>query len=528
MRATLWTAHRWLGVVTCLAILLWGLSGVMHPIMSRLQPKPAAFMPPTLAWDASQAPDPTHWLHAQGLAQVHSLHGVGLQGQPHWLAHAEPSRPGVLMRASDGQVVPEGERQLAEALARHYTGLGNIPLAGVRLVTAFDERYLSVNRLLPVWEVRFARDDGLTAYIDTRQMRMATLSNDTRQTLGQVFRWAHNWSFLDGWPWLQGSVMSLALLAAALSAATGVYFWWALRRSAAQRRAHRPLKRWHRRLGLVVALTSLTFASSGVFHLWTKVARQSAPQVVAPATPPLGPVPALQPAAWAAVQALGTVGRVDLIAHQGLPAWWVHPAGHAGPRAQVAALAQPAQPAQPAEHAHHGPPSHTPSPPHTAPGRASSSTGPTLVAADGTVLKGAAPLLARALAAHHSGLRPDSLGATTLVTRFEGEYGFLNKRLPVWRVDTNAPGNPRYYVELGTGALASRVDDLDALEGYVFSVLHKWHVGDIPKDLRDGLSASFALGNVIVALMGMVLFLRRGQSRWPSLRHPPDSGPRPH
>jgi hypothetical protein len=136
-----------------------------------------------------------------------------------------------------------------------------------------------------------------------------------------------------------------------------------------------------------------------------------------------------------------------------------------------------------------------------------------LVAADGTVLKGAAPLLARALAAHHSGLRPDSLGATTLVTRFEGEYGFLNKRLPVWRVDTNAPGHPRYYVELGTGALASRVDDLDALEGYVFSVLHKCHVGDIPKDLRDGLSASFALGNVIVALMGMVLFLRRGRPR---------------
>ncbi|MFN3914985.1 MAG: hypothetical protein ACK4K3_08730 [Aquabacterium sp.] len=511
MRATLWTAHRWLGVVTCLAILLWGLSGVMHPIMSRLQAKPAAFMPPALAWDAAQAPDPAAWLQAQGVTQVLSLHAVGLKGQPHWLAHTDAARPGVLMRTSDGQVVPEGERQLAEALARHYTGLSDTPLAGVRLVTAFDDRYLSVNRLLPVWEVRFARDDGLTAYIDTRQMRLATLSNDTRQTLGQVFRWAHNWSFLDSWPWVQRSVMSLALLAAFLSAATGLYFWWTLRRSAAQRLAHRPLKRWHRRLGLVVALTSLAFASSGAFHLWTKVVRQSALPLhaVAPATPPLGPVRALQPDAWAAVQALGTVGRVDLIAHEGSVAWWVHPAGHAGPRAQVAALAQPA-PA--AEHAHHASKGPTP-PPHTAPGRASAHAGPTLVTADGSVLTGAAPMLARALAAHHSGLAPDSLGATTQVTRFEGEYGFLNKRLPVWRVETSAPGNPRYYVELGTGALASRVDDLDALEGYVFSVLHKWHVGNIPKDLRDGLSASFALGNVIVAWMGMVLFLRRGRPR---------------
>ncbi|HEY0268319.1 MAG TPA: hypothetical protein VGC12_03695, partial [Methyloradius sp.] len=38
--------HRWLGLVTCVGILLWGISGLSHPIMTRLQPVPVQFMPP--------------------------------------------------------------------------------------------------------------------------------------------------------------------------------------------------------------------------------------------------------------------------------------------------------------------------------------------------------------------------------------------------------------------------------------------------------------------------------------------------
>ena len=167
---------------------------------------------------------------------------------------------------------------------------------------------------------------------------------------------------------------------------------------------------------------------------------------------------------WHALQSLGPIGRVDLIDHGDALAWWVHPAGHGGA---------------------------------------------ILVDTRARVQRDAAPQLARELASRHSGLPLDAIGTPQLITRFEGEYGFLNKRLPVWRVPTQAAGHPRHYVELGTGALAARVDDFAAFEGYVFSVLHKWHVGDMPKDLRDALSATFALGNVVVAVMGLAMFLRR-------------------
>ena len=503
MRAQLWKAHQWLGVITCLAVLLWGLSGVMHPIMSRLQPKPAVFMPPAMSWEPRLAPDPVGLLGAQGVTQLRSLHSVVWQGRPHWLAHTDLSEPGVMIDALSGAVVPQGERRLAEDLARHHTGLRELPLRRVRLITAFDAEYLSVNRLLPVWAVQFERDDGLTAYIDTRQMRLATLSDDTRQALGRVFRLAHNWSFLDGWPWVQRAMMTLALGAAALSALTGLYFWWAMRRSAKGRLASRPLRRWHRRLGLLVALTSLTFAASGGFHLWAKVMRADP----AGGAAPVRTLDRLAGHPWHALQSLGPIGRVDLIDHGDALAWWVHPAGHGGPRSQVASLSQAQQAAskQPSgEHAHHDTASDRARRP-----AAPSPAQPILVDTRARVQRDAAPQLARELASRHSGLPLDAIGTPQLITRFEGEYGFLNKRLPVWRVPTQAAGHPRHYVELGTGALAARVDDFAAFEGYVFSVLHKWHVGDMPKDLRDALSATFALGNVVVAVMGLAMFLRR-------------------
>lgn len=492
MRAVLWKTHRWLGMVALVGVLMWGLSGVMHPIMSRLQPVPAQFMPPRLVWSPAEAPNPSARLHALGLRDVHSLHSVTLHGQAHWLTHKDTARPGVLINARTGEVVPDGERLLAEALARHYSGLPDTPVLGTRLLTRFDDHYSAVNRLLPVWEVRFARDDGLRAYIDTRQMRLATLTDHTRHTLSSVFQWAHNWHFLAAWPWLQRAVMSAILLAAATSAITGLTFWWLLRPGATRRLAHRPWRRRHRRLGLLVALTSLSFAVSGAFHLWMKTIHTApvSSQVGSRVSPPEQPLSLPSDAAWQRVQALGAVGRMDLLRNGQQVAWWVQPPGTSGPKAQVAALAH----------------SHAPSA-----DLHGERAGPWLVDADGQARQNAESALAIALAARHSGLPATNLHAATLVTRFGGEYGFLNKRLPVWRVSAAGPGHPRYYVELGTGALATRVDDLHALEGAVFSMLHKWQLGELPKELRDALAATAALANVGVALIGFGLFWRRPQ-----------------
>nr|GFC18571.1 hypothetical protein [Tanacetum cinerariifolium] len=52
-----------------------------------------------------------------------------------------------------------------------------------------------------------------------------------------------------------------------------------------------------------------------------------------------------------------------------------------------------------------------------------------------------------------------------LVTKFAGEYGFVNKRLPVVKLAFDGPGHPALYVEPASGKLAALVTDSDRREG---------------------------------------------------------------
>jgi hypothetical protein len=132
-----------------------------------------------------------------------------------------------------------------------------------------------------------------------------------------------------------------------------------------------------------------------------------------------------------------------------------------------------------------------------------------LIGSHGRKLEANDDTLARHLAASLSGLPQESIRSVDRITKFGGEYGFVFKRLPVHRVEFAASGNPRFYVEVSTGSLAARVDDGDALEGKSFSYLHKWHFTEAGKDLRDFTLATFAFGHVVVALLGMSLFIKR-------------------
>ncbi|WP_373509621.1 hypothetical protein, partial [Thiocapsa sp.] len=58
--------HRWAGIVALGGVLLWATSGVLHPIMARMQPRPATLLV------AADVPLPTA---ALPLAEVLARHG---------------------------------------------------------------------------------------------------------------------------------------------------------------------------------------------------------------------------------------------------------------------------------------------------------------------------------------------------------------------------------------------------------------------------------------------------------------------
>lgn len=387
-------------------------------------------------------------------------------------------------------------------LAAHFTGNEIAQITKAELITQFSDDYHAVNRLLPVWRVEFAGNQHLRAFIDTQQSRLSTLVDDTRYRLTQLFEFGHNWSFLSATPRLQLSISAVVLSTILLSAISGIYLYFKLANHK-QRLAKQPLKRWHRRIGLLVSFAALVFASSGLFHLVMSYQQQK--QMLVAKAKLVSPHQ-LDDSVW---QHLTTkpLAKLDLIAHAGRVYWYVLEASSTGenqmPVAQVAALAKEAEHAE--HHDHHA--------------HISTATQPILpyvLHADINQQdkffqdkKGSVEVLAKLQAAAIANRATSEVVSTEWVTKFANEYGFIFKRLPVIKVQMNDADHTRYYIEPATGALSVKVRNIDGLEGFVFAYLHKWSFQSLNKDLRDILVALFALGNIVVAMLGFYLFAKR-------------------
>jgi len=477
--------HRRLGIITCCGILLWGISGISHPIMSHFQPRPASFMPPQQAMHLEESIFPDSLLTMQKIHRFLRLNVISLEGTPYFRVAEFADKPARYFNALTAAELPEGDRLYAKMLASHYTGLPMASISSTQFITAFSDDYHAVNQLLPVWRVEFAGDQHLRTFIDTDQARLSALVDDTRMTLTKVFRFGHNWSFLDGFPCLQVSVMAVTIAVALFSACSGLYLYVSRRRHAKSRFAGKPVHRWHRRMGLVVAISTLMFASSGLLHLIVSYTQAMHKETTAY---PTTLTSQLSAESWHLVMHTA-LNKLDLTSFNGTPYWLSQAQGR---KAQVAALAQ--------EEHHHGA--------HQA--ATETPSGVMLVnASNADTGQADMMVLAGEQAASYANLPASDIIGTSLVTQFGGEYGFLFKRLPVVRVQFKGEGNPRYFIETSTGVLAAKVTDGDALEGWIFAYVHKWNFADGNKTLRDIAVAMFALGNVIVALMGLYLFTRK-------------------
>lgn len=514
-RAFFWKLHLWLGAISCLGLVLWAGSGLLHPIMARTQPVPAQRSAPVQRIDLQHALPLAAALQQQGIGQITQAELASIDGQSYYRVAMPGQAAAQYLHTQTGVLLVGGDSRYAEQLARHYTGLAHTPVRSLRLLTQFDADYLPVNKLLPVWRVEFARADGLRAFVDTSQARLAALSDQRQAALMRIFRIGHNWAFLDAAPKLQIGLMAALLLGLLFSALSGLYFYWRLAPSAQQRLQQRPLTRWHRRLGLLVSLMLLMAVGSGGYHLlhgWQ--AARTAPAALPPAFAPFTPAE-MTAHSWIGISAQ-PLTQLSLARLGGQLVWMVQPAPSAaaaaapsGPDTQVGQLAHLAH-AKPTEHGEHeGHEGHSVKNPALAPQNTPTPPSTWVLDEHGMPIENGMAAIAQALALHYAQPRTAQIKSNTEVTRFNGEYGFFNKRLPVWRVALDDTAQTRLFVEPATGALALRLDASDAREGWSFITLHKWHFIPGGADVRDALLALFALGNLLVAGMGLVLFIRR-------------------
>ncbi|MBB6109895.1 PepSY-associated TM region [Mucilaginibacter lappiensis] len=476
IKSSFYKWHRVLGLIGLVPVIFWTLSGLSHPFMSNwfrpsiakevFKPLSQSKMQPALS--LQQVMDKNNLNELRNFNLIHFNKGTFYQVLGRDSVYQYYS-------ATDGILLPNGDVQYAEYLARFFTQDSTSTLKSILLQTTFDAQYQPINHLLPVWKVSFNRPDGMDVYIETGHNRMGTFNNNTRKIMLWVFEQFHTWQFLAD---IAGdtfrNVFLLAIMCVMLfSLISGLtiygLFWKKFKTIQQNRKAKgtedkRFVHRFHRQIGLIVSFVMFTFVVSGAFHLIVKLYHNE------PAKADYGQVITRKQLTVSNLTlpiADSTIKQTGLVSFNGNTFYQV-----VDNKKEVLYF--------------------------------DTQTGHERELGDEDY--------ARFLSTYYH--TPTS-GLTTykgrvkvdVIKQFNNEYGFINKRLPVARV--SYPNGDNWYIETTSSKLATKVAGIDRAEGLSFIFLHKYFgMSWAGKDIRDIVSMLAALGMLVASLFGFAAFIK--------------------
>lgn len=509
--------HGWLALIGGISLFLWGLSGLTHIAMVVFGPQQAQFMPPRAPLNLQGSPPVAEMLGKAGIDRAMAVRTVAYDGQSLVQVTTDPRSTRRYFDPASGKELPGQDARQAEYLARYYLKEER-PISSITLQTGFDADYGWVNRLLPVWKIRFAGDDRLTAYVHTETSSLAAVNNCTKGWLQTIFRALHSWEWVPpSMTWLKVVVAGAMVGSLAALALTGIAMLVTVRRKKRLPGA----KGWHRVMGYVLALPLIMFSLSGIYHLVQGAIappagqmRMAAPIDLSKGRFPIG-------AQWSELTRGLKVDSLSLIEGAGgRPLYRLGLArDEAMPKGEHDHGAAPAAKGDHAgegDHMGHAMPK-TAMEIRAARFEGVQPTGPALYidAQTGAAAPQGDRELARMLATRYAGVSEDKIIDMRLITRFGPDYDFRNKRLPVWRVDYAAPVNATLFVDTATGALADRVEHWQLPERYVFSFIHKWNfLFPLGKIGMNAVVGGFMIALLIfMGVIGLQLYLRLRRAR---------------
>jgi hypothetical protein len=356
-------------------------------------------------------------------------------------------------------------------------------IANVSRLTTFDNEYKSVNRLLPVYRVAFNRADGIRVYVETTQDRFAFAMDNKRALFDTIFQWLHTWSWLDALGNTKLIFMIALTLLAFCTAGLGIYIFCITKTKKANGHTLLKARRNHRYTAVVGSIFTLLWSFSGAYHAFAKFKKddRDAYFVSNRFSPTL-------PFDFARLQQVvpEPISNISLVTMDA-QTWWrvITMPANKPPTMQEPMKAMKSMEA--------------------------SLPAVTFVnAGDYSLLPNGEEKYAASLATQFSKNAANSIQSVTPVTKFNDEYNFADKRLPVWKVSYAANRNERYYIETSTGRLASHVDNSDLMEGYSFALFHKHHFMDwAGKEARDASTMVWAFMQIVMIVIGLILWWRR-------------------
>lgn len=514
MKKKIYQWHRTLSLIIALPVVLWAASGFMHPIMTNIRPRiatqgiaPAVFNPAIVKVNLEQALQQNHIDSFASFRLVHIDTNWFYQVQRQY--NDEP----VYLSVLNGKLLPQGDWLYAQYLAKQFlegTGQHNMhgmhtsmpdmaahdccdaatmcvlgPSAGSQVtnasrITAFDHEYKSINRLLPVYKVSFNRGDGIRVYVETTQDRFAFAMDNRRAVFDNIFRLVHTWGWLDFLGKGKQLVEFVLVLTAFVTTLMGIYLFFTTKSKKANGNGLVKTRRLHRYVSIVAALFTLMFTFSGGYHALSKLQDDTRDAYYARQSFASTNVHFNLPQITAAVQQ--PITNISLVRMNGKDYWQV--------------FQQAAQPSNNAKdlmknmQVQAAPVSY-------------------VAVDDGHMLPDGEAGYARYLATSFSRHPANTIQSVTQVTKFNNEYNFTDKRLPVWKISYPFNGHERYYVETATGKLSVRINDQDLMEGYSFATLHKHEfLAWAGKPVKDFSTMFWAAAQVLMVTIGLVLYLK--------------------
>jgi hypothetical protein len=306
IRKNIYRWHRITSLVIAVPVILWTLSGFLHPVMSVFKPNVRSGSLPSVTLDTTDIDVSLKQALLQNhISKINGFRIVQLYKNLYYQVSEPDSDSLTYLSCLDGSVLPDGDKMYAAYLAVQY--LTEQPPAAdhhnqhaphssmvihavhvtpppadiedsksriksITLLTSFNKEYKRSNVLLPVYRVCFSRGDGLRLFVETSTDRLAYAADSKRVWFTNFFSITHSWSFLDSWGnWkslLLGSFSALCFL----SSVFGFYIYnlTSKKKPTTVRAVHRN-RSWHRTTGNFFLVTTLLFSFSGAWHSFKKI-----------------------------------------------------------------------------------------------------------------------------------------------------------------------------------------------------------------------------------------------------------------
>ena len=522
IKKNLYKWHRIISIIIAIPVVLWAASGFMHPIMSSIRPKVATQFLTSKAIDSAYAK--INLEDALSINKVDSFKNVRLVHiDTNWFYQIQLVGKDELMYLSvkNGKLLKKGDWIYAQYLARYFlegeakkdsstpdakkqATILEAPVADccdeatacvlkpkkgakvtdVSLIKNFDEEYKDINRVLPVYKVEFKRKDGIRLYVETSQDRFAFAVDNNRALFSKIFIAVHNWEWISflgiGRLYIELLLVGLAFLTSLM----GLYLFFTTKSKNVKGNELVAARRKHRFTSVTISLFTLMFSFSGFYHALTKfdidTRGQFYDKTVYQTRDIQLNIDSIHLTVKKPITSISFVKMDSTLYYQ------------VTTKSEKSFKGKENKPKDLMKEMKMPKPQIT-----------------YVNLNNDEILKNGDMEYAHYLANNFSGNTKEDIISDTIITKFEGEYGFVNKRLPVWKVQYAKNHNERFYIETTSGKLSVRIDDIDIIEGYSFSFLHKHHFMDFAgKEWRDFSTMFWAMAQIMLVVVGFTLYFK--------------------